>query len=100
MKTYGRFKSMTAMAAVLVWACAIDDCGLIYKCVFCPPHVPELESMESTCEKIRALVGERYNSDFMIFGRASSYACTKFHSEQERRGGRGCRPPGDQQSGP
>jgi 2-methylisocitrate lyase-like PEP mutase family enzyme len=63
----------------------IDDCGLIYKCVFCPPHVPELESMESTCEKIRALVGERYNSDFMIFGRASSYACTKFHIEDERR---------------
>jgi 2-methylisocitrate lyase-like PEP mutase family enzyme len=63
----------------------IDDCGSIYKCVFCPPHVPELESMESTCEKIRALVGERYSSDFMIFGRASSYACTKLKNENERR---------------
>jgi 2-methylisocitrate lyase-like PEP mutase family enzyme len=63
----------------------IDDCGLIYKCVFCPPHVPELETMESTAEKIRALVGERYDENFMIFGRASSYACTKFHSEEERR---------------
>lgn len=63
----------------------IDDCGMIYKCVFCPPHVPELETMESTCEKIRALVGERFNEQFMIFGRASSYACTKFHSEEERR---------------
>jgi 2-methylisocitrate lyase-like PEP mutase family enzyme len=63
----------------------IDDCGLIYKCVFCPPHVPELESMESTCEKIRALVGERYNENFMIFGRASSYACTKFQDEESRR---------------
>lgn len=63
----------------------IDDCGSIYKCVFCPPHVPELESMESTSEKIRALVGERYNREFMIFGRASSYACTKFKSEEERR---------------
>lgn len=63
----------------------IDDCGSIYKCVFCPPHVPELESMESTCEKIRALVGERYSSQFMIFGRASSYACTKFQNDNERR---------------
>jgi 2-methylisocitrate lyase-like PEP mutase family enzyme len=63
----------------------IDDCGMIYKCVFCPPHVPELESMESTCEKIRALVGERYNENFMIFGRASSFACTKFHTDEERR---------------
>lgn len=63
----------------------IDDCGMIYKCVFCPPHVPELESMESTCEKIRALVGERFSDQFMIFGRASSFACTKFHSDEERR---------------
>jgi 2-methylisocitrate lyase-like PEP mutase family enzyme len=63
----------------------IDDCGSIYKCVFCPPHVPELESMEATCEKIRALVGERYSSQFMIFGRASSFACTKFQSDSERR---------------
>ncbi len=63
----------------------IDDCGMIYKCVFCPPHVPELESCESTAEKIRALVGERYNSNFMIFGRASSFACTKFHTDKERR---------------
>jgi 2-methylisocitrate lyase-like PEP mutase family enzyme len=63
----------------------IDDCGMIYKCVFCPPHVPELESMESTCEKIRALVGERYNENFMIFGRASSFACTKFQSDEQRR---------------
>lgn len=63
----------------------IDDCGSIYKCVFCPPHVPELESMESTSEKIRALAGERYNREFMIFGRASSYACTKFKREEERR---------------
>lgn len=63
----------------------IDDCGSIYKCVFCPPHVPELETMESTCEKIRALVGERYSSQFMIFGRASSYACTKFQNDSERR---------------
>ncbi|MEX2307954.1 MAG: isocitrate lyase/PEP mutase family protein [Pirellulales bacterium] len=69
----------------------IDDCGMIYKCVFCPPHVPELETMESTCEKIRALVGERYSDEFMIFGRASSYACTKFHSEDERRADWICR---------
>ena len=63
----------------------IDDCGMIYKCVFCPPHVPDLESMESTCEVICALVGERYNEQFMIFGRASSFACTKFHTYEERR---------------
>ncbi|MBD15333.1 MAG: hypothetical protein CMJ72_09235 [Planctomycetaceae bacterium] len=63
----------------------IDDCGMLYKCVFCPPHVPTLETMESTAEKIRALVGERFNEDFMIFGRASSYACTAFQSEDERR---------------
>lgn len=63
----------------------IDDCGMIYKCVFCPPHVPELESMERTAEKIRALVGERFNEDFMIFGRASSFACTKFHTDEARR---------------
>lgn len=31
----------------------IDDCGMLYKCVFCPPHVPELETMQSTAEKIR-----------------------------------------------
>lgn len=63
----------------------IDDCGMLYKCVFCPPHVPVLESMESTCEKISALVGERYSDDFMIFGRASSFACTKFRTDEERR---------------
>ncbi|HMP05100.1 MAG TPA: isocitrate lyase/phosphoenolpyruvate mutase family protein, partial [Lacipirellulaceae bacterium] len=63
----------------------IDDCGMIYKCVFCPPHVPVLESMESTAEKIRALVGERFNEDFLIFGRASSFACTKFQTDEERR---------------
>jgi phosphoenolpyruvate phosphomutase len=63
----------------------IDDCGMIYKCVFCPPHVPRLESVESTCEKIRALVGERYDDNFMIFGRASSFACTQFTNDQQRR---------------
>lgn len=63
----------------------IDDCGMLYKCVFCPPHVPTLETMESTAEKIRALVGERFSEDFMIFGRASSFACTAFKSDQERR---------------
>ena len=44
----------------------IDDCGMLYKCVFCPPHVPELETMESTCDKIRAMAGEKLNSEFMI----------------------------------
>ena len=63
----------------------IDDCGMLYKCVFCPPHVPTLETMESTAEKIRALVGERFNENFMIFGRASSFACTKFTTDGERR---------------
>ena len=60
----------------------IDDCGMIYKCVFCPPHVPELESMDSTCEKIRALVGERYHENFMIFGRAFQF---RLHQVPERR---------------
>jgi 2-methylisocitrate lyase-like PEP mutase family enzyme len=63
----------------------IDDCGSLYKCVFCPPHVPELETMESTSEKIRALVGERHSDEFMIFGRASSFACSKFTTDEERR---------------
>ena len=66
-------------------ACHIDDCGMLYKCVFCPPHVPELETMESTCDKIRAMAGEKLNSEFMIFGRATSFACTQFSSDQERR---------------
>jgi 2-methylisocitrate lyase-like PEP mutase family enzyme len=63
----------------------IDDCGMLYKCVFCPPHVPELETAASTCDKIRAMAGEKLNPDFMIFGRASSFACTKFTTDQQRR---------------
>ena len=63
----------------------IDDCGMLYKCVFCPPHVPVLETQQSTAEKIRALVGERFNDDFMIFGRASSFACTAFSNDDQRR---------------
>jgi len=63
----------------------IDDCGMKYKCVFCPPHVPVLETMESTVEKIRAMAGEKINEDFMILGRPISYATTQFKDEQTRR---------------
>jgi len=66
-------------------AAHIDDCGMLYKCVFCPPHVPDLETTESTSDKIRAMAGEKLNPDFMIFGRASSFACTKFSTDRERR---------------
>ena len=63
----------------------IDDCGMKYKCVFCPPHVPVLETMESTAEKIRAMAGEKMNPEFMILGRPISYACTMFTDEESRR---------------
>jgi len=66
-------------------ACHIDDCGMLCKCVFFPPHVPVLETMESTYHKIRAMVGEKLNSEFMVFGRATSFACMHFSSDQERR---------------
>ena len=63
----------------------IDDCGMQYKCVFCPPHVPVLESAESTCDKIRAMIGEKLDPNFLVFGRATSFACTQFSSDQQRR---------------
>ncbi len=63
----------------------IDDCGRLYECVFCPPHVPVLETMKSTCNKIWAMVGEKLNSEFMVFDRVTSFACMHFSSDQERR---------------
>ena len=68
-----------------VAAVHIDDCGMKYKCPFCPPHVPVLESMESTVEKIRAMAGEKLHPDFMILGRPTSYATTLFKDERSRR---------------
>ncbi|MCH2129922.1 MAG: isocitrate lyase/PEP mutase family protein [Pirellulaceae bacterium] len=66
-------------------ACHIDDCGMLYKCVFCPPHVPVLETKESTCDKIRAMAGEKLDENFLIMGRTVAYACTALKTEEERR---------------
>ena len=63
----------------------IDGCLSVYKCPFVPPHIPELDTLERTAEKIRALTSERRNADFMIFGRPNTFACTMFPDDQSRR---------------
>ena len=63
----------------------IDDYGLPYKCPFIPPHVMGLESRDQTANRIRAMVGERPRTDFMIIGRAGTYVANIAPDEEARR---------------
>ena len=76
---------MKELEAAGVSAIHIDDYGLPYKCPFIPPHVLGLEDMELTAAKIRAMVGERKNADFMIVGRPGTYVASRHTNEQDRR---------------
>ena len=76
---------MRELVAAGAAAIHIDDYGLPYKCPFVPPHVMALESPEDTSDKIRALVGEKPNSDFMVIGRPGTYVANVHDSEEERR---------------
>ncbi len=67
-----------------VAAVHIDDYGLPYKCPFIPPHVMALESMDETADKIRAMVGEKLNPEFMVIGRPGTYVA-KVHPDEEAR---------------
>lgn len=68
-----------------VAAVHIDDYGLPYKCPFIPPHVMNLESMEETADKIRAMVGEKLNPEFMVIGRPGTYVARVHPDEESRR---------------
>jgi 2-methylisocitrate lyase-like PEP mutase family enzyme len=68
-----------------VAAVHIDDYGLPYKCPFIPPHVMNLESMDETADKIRAMAGEKLNSEFMVIGRPGTYVARVHPDEQSRR---------------
>lgn len=68
-----------------VAAVHIDDYGLPYKCPFIPPHVMNLESMDETADKIRAMVGEKLNPEFMVIGRPGTYVARVHPDEESRR---------------
>jgi len=68
-----------------VAAVHIDDYGLPYKCPFIPPHVMALESMDETADKIRAMAGEKLNSEFMVIGRPGTYVARVHPDEESRR---------------
>jgi 2-methylisocitrate lyase-like PEP mutase family enzyme len=68
-----------------VSAIHIDDYGLPYKCPFIPPHVLGMEDRDLTAAKIRALVGEKKDPDFMVIGRPGTYVASIHKSEKERR---------------
>ncbi len=68
-----------------VAAVHIDDYGLPYKCPFIPPHVMNLESMQETADKIRAMAGEKLNSEFMVIGRPGTYVARVHPDEEARR---------------
>ncbi len=76
---------MKELQAAGVSAIHIDDYGLPYKCPFIPPHVMGLEDMDLTAAKIRALVGEKNDSDFMVIGRPGTYVAAVHNTEEERR---------------
>jgi 2-methylisocitrate lyase-like PEP mutase family enzyme len=76
---------MKELEGVGVSAIHIDDYGLPYKCPFIPPHVMGLEDMEFTAAKIRAMVGERKDADFMIIGRPGTYVASQNKNEDDRR---------------
>jgi 2,3-dimethylmalate lyase len=76
---------MKELQAAGVSAIHIDDYGLPYKCPFIPPHVMGLEDMDLTAAKIRALVGEKGDPEFMVIGRPGTYVAAVHTSEEERR---------------
>jgi 2-methylisocitrate lyase-like PEP mutase family enzyme len=76
---------MKELEAAGVAAVHIDDYGLPYKCPFIPPHVLGLEDVHETADKIRAMVGEKTNPDFMVIGRPGTYVANMHATEQERR---------------
>jgi methylisocitrate lyase len=75
-------KELEAAGAAVVH---IDDYGLPYKCPFIPPHVLGLEDVHETADKIRAMVGEKSNPDFMVIGRPGTYVANIHPTEDERR---------------
>ena len=76
---------MRELAAVGVAAIHIDDYGLPYKCPFIPPHEMGLESLVDTANKVRALVGEKPDPDFMVVARPGTYVASVHETEEERR---------------
>jgi 2,3-dimethylmalate lyase len=76
---------MHELEAAGVAAVHIDDYGLPYKCPFIPPHVLGLEDVDETADKIRAMVGEKRNADFMVIGRPGTYVANIQPTEEERR---------------
>jgi 2-methylisocitrate lyase-like PEP mutase family enzyme len=74
-------KELEAAGAAVVH---IDDYGLPYKCPFIPPHVLGLEDVHETADKIRAMVGEKSNPDFMVIGRPGTYVANIHPAEEER----------------
>lgn len=76
---------MKELQAAGVSAIHIDDYGLPYKCPFIPPHVMNLEDREATAAKIRALVGEKNDPEFMVIGRPGTYVASVHKTEEERR---------------
>jgi 2,3-dimethylmalate lyase len=76
---------MKELEAAGVAAVHIDDYGLPYKCPFIPPHVLGLEDVYETADKIRAMVGEKSNPDFMVIGRPGTYVANVHPTEEERR---------------
>jgi 2,3-dimethylmalate lyase len=76
---------MKELEAAGVAAVHIDDYGLPYKCPFIPPHVLGLENVNETADRIRAMVGERDNPEFMVIGRPGTYVANVHDSEDERR---------------
>jgi 2,3-dimethylmalate lyase len=76
---------MKELQAAGVSALHIDDYGLPYKCPFIPPHLMGLEDMDFTAAKIRALVGEKKDPDFMIIGRPGTFVAAAHATEEERR---------------
>ena len=76
---------MKELQAAGASAIHVDDYGLPYKCPFIPPHVMGLEDMDLTAAKIRALVGEKNDPDFMVIGRPGTFVAAIYSSEEERR---------------
>jgi 2-methylisocitrate lyase-like PEP mutase family enzyme len=82
---YAAVHWMKELEAAGVAAVHIDDYGLPYKCPFIPPHVLGLEDVGGTADKIRAMVGEKTNPDFMVIGRPGTYVANVHPTEEERR---------------
>lgn len=82
---YAAVHWMKELEAAGVAAVHIDDYGLPYKCPFIPPHVLGLEDVDETADRIRAMVGEKTDPDFMVIGRPGTYVANVHPTEEERR---------------